>query len=296
MKKLLLIMAITTLAILSGCGSPETTEKKLSGMLTSTAAAHDWDNINIKGGDVAHTFDLKNESDEPLTITGARTTCMCTTAQFILPDGKKSPAFGMHGQEKWTGTVPPQTSFKMLVTFDPMAHGPDATGPIMRGVQVYSSSHQTALMKRSKHAEFSVAGNVLSEAMFKEKTEHKMGDFTFTEKEHDFGVIKQSGGIQTHNFNFTYNGEKPIEITNVVGSCACTTGSVSKKKLSKGESAILTLQFDPNLHNEPEGKFYKTVSLLTKPKQAENPEVKMWAEIDLDLGPEAYKLKEKHID
>ncbi|HLD71550.1 MAG TPA: hypothetical protein VI873_02975, partial [Candidatus Peribacteraceae bacterium] len=52
--------------------------------------------------------------------------------------------------------------------------------------------------------------------------------------------------------------------------------------------------FNPNLHEEPEGRFYKSVTMLTEPSLFEQPEVKIWAEIDLDLGPEAFELKDEH--
>jgi len=87
-------------------------------------------------------------------------------------------------------------------------------------------------------------------------------------------------------------GDTPITITGVPSSCACTKGKISTSNLKKGDNGVITVEFDPNLHEEPKGKFYKTVSLLTSPKTTEDPEVKIWVEIDLDLGSEAYKLKE----
>lgn len=120
--------------------------------------------------------------------------------------------------------------------------------------------------------------------------------FAFSEKEFDFGKIKQSGGIVEHTFIVNYNGEVPIKITGVPTSCACTTAKIDKQNISAGESAILTVIFDPNLHEEPIGKFFKTVSILTEPSIGTPPEVKIWVEIDLDLGKEFYKLKEAHED
>ena len=61
--------------------------------------------------------------------------------------------------------------------------------------------------------------------------------------------------------------------------------------LAPGEEGILTVEFDPNLHEEPEGKFFKTIAFLTDPVQEERVELRIWAQIDLDLGPDAYKLK-----
>ncbi len=93
-----------------------------------------------------------------------------------------------------------------------------------------------------------------------------------------------------------YNGKEPLVIKGVPTSCACTSAKIDKTSLNPGDTATITVTFDPNLHEEPTGKFFKTVSLLTEPSVKDTPELKIWAEIDLDLGPKAYKLKEKHND
>lgn len=117
----------------------------------------------------------------------------------------------------------------------------------------------------------------------------------FDEQEFDFGVIKQSGGVVTHDFHFTYQGEGPLTILGTPGSCACTIGSVNTPLLQPGESGVLTVQFNPNLHAEPEGRFYKTVSILTEPAIEPLPEIKVWQQIELDLGEEAFELNQ-HTD
>ena len=66
--------------------------------------------------------------------------------------------------------------------------------------------------------------------------------------------------------------------------------------MQPGDTGILTVKFNPNLHAEPEGKFFKTLTLLTEPSIEEMPEVKIWVEIDLDLGPEAFELQSDHVD
>jgi nitrite reductase (NO-forming) len=118
--------------------------------------------------------------------------------------------------------------------------------------------------------------------------------FVFEEKEFDFGTIKQSGGIVQHDFSFTYTGEAPITITSTPGSCACTTAEVDKKELSKGDSGVLSVSFNPNLHAEPEGRFSKTISIMTDPPLNPVPEVTVWQHIDLDLGEEAFELSRKN--
>ncbi len=112
--------------------------------------------------------------------------------------------------------------------------------------------------------------------------------FVLAETEHDFGVIPQSGGIVEYSFPFTYNGAEMLTVLGVQTSCGCTTAEIDTKTLTKGTMGIVTVKFDPNLHAEPEGRFYKTISLLTSPSVTPAPSLKIWAEIDLDLGPEFY--------
>lgn len=118
--------------------------------------------------------------------------------------------------------------------------------------------------------------------------------FTVEEREYDFGTLKQSGGLVSHDFIFSYHGQEELKIKGVPTSCACTSASISRQLIKPGESATVTVIFDPNLHVEPDGKFFKTISVLTEPEIKQAPEFKIWAEIDLDLGPEFYKLKEEH--
>jgi len=114
-------------------------------------------------------------------------------------------------------------------------------------------------------------------------------NFDFEEMEFDFGVVKQSGGLVTHDFPFTYNGKETRTVLGVPASCGCTSGEISTDTLTPGTTGILTVTFDPNLHAEPEGKFFKTVSIVTDPPLEKDVEVKIWVEINLDLGEEFYK-------
>ncbi|MFH1534189.1 MAG: DUF1573 domain-containing protein [Nitrospirota bacterium] len=99
-----------------------------------------WGDINIMGGDVDHMFTFRNDGGEDLILKGATTSCMCTIATFEMASGESSPDFGMHSSEKWTYSVKPGEEFKVNVVFDPMAHGPEATGPIQRSIYVVTSS------------------------------------------------------------------------------------------------------------------------------------------------------------
>ena len=120
----------------------------------------------------------------------------------------------------------------------------------------------------------------------------KVGDFQFPATTHDFGVVKQSGGVVRYEMPFIYGGDTPVRVTGTPSSCACVSASISKKTLNPGENGILTVEFDPNYHEEPEGKFFKDVLILTEPDQSAEVGLRIWAQVDLDLGPEAYKFKE----
>lgn len=133
-----------------------------SGLFTSAQALnHDWGDINIFGGDVSKTFTLMNSEDEPLLLSGAVSSCMCTSAEFMLSDGSRSGVFGMHGGPDWNHMVQPGESFELTVTFDPMAHGPTATGPIARTVNVIGQPNPD--QKGSVYTRIDVRGDVLSE-------------------------------------------------------------------------------------------------------------------------------------
>lgn len=307
MKKLLLITGLlASIAVFAGCsniqnGDLSLSDKTNSGKISpSQELSYDWQDIDIAGGDVNRKFSFKNSGDTDLILKGASTSCMCTTATFTLPSGEVSPKFGMHGNQKWAYAIKPGESFSVDVVFDPMAHGPNGVGPIQRSVYILSSSvengkYATSVPNSSDIVtEVKVKGDVLYSEEYEEK--NALQGFIFDESEYDFGKIKQSGGIVSYDFPFIYKGDVPVSITGTPASCACTEGKISNKKFEPGDTGVLTVNFDPNLHAEPEGKFFKTVSILTEPKIEESAEVKIWAEIDLDLGPGAYKLQDDHDD
>jgi predicted small secreted protein len=179
MKKTFLIAALLVGSlVLSGCSSSGGDD--VSSLLKTTNSGQiapvsqmefDWSNINIMGGTVSKTFTLSNAGSEDLILQGAQTSCMCTVANFITPDGERSPDFGMHGRPKWAAVVEPGETFDIEVVFDPLAHGPNGTGPITRVVSLITSSQIDGnIAKSTMHGvttELHLKGNVLSESDFK---------------------------------------------------------------------------------------------------------------------------------
>lgn len=178
-KKLLILPAIF-IVFLAGCttsGDSSLLSIENSGKVEPLQdLSFDWEDINIKGGDVEHIFRFKNAGDEDLIIKSAITTCMCTTATIELADGTVSPEFGMHARSKWGASVKPGEEFDVKVVFDPMAHGPDATGPISRSVFLETSSvsngnYATLDPKTdTMTTEMKLEGDILSEAVYQRKT------------------------------------------------------------------------------------------------------------------------------
>lgn len=108
-------------------------------------------------------------------------------------------------------------------------------------------------------------------------------------KEYDFGQIKQSGPIVKRSFEVINNGTEEVSIEKVVTSCSCTTAKISKSILREGESAILTVAFDPNYHFESYDVISRTVTIFSNAKNDPRPEVKIYMKVDYDLGIERTK-------
>lgn len=110
--------------------------------------------------------------------------------------------------------------------------------------------------------------------------------------EFDFGRIRQSGGTVSTTFEILNDGDEDVVITDVIASCSCTNAEMDKKTLAPGERGILTVRFDPNYHYESEEKFFRTV-IVKSNVQDEAPEVKIWVQVDYDLGKDKLKFPSK---
>lgn len=108
-----------------------------SSPLTASPAEFDFGDISMAKGNVSTSFLLKNEGSDKLKITNISTSCMCTTATI---DGV---TFGMHQNPTAAFEIKGGESKEIIVTFDPNAHGPEATGPISRIVFIKTNSEKT---------------------------------------------------------------------------------------------------------------------------------------------------------
>lgn len=111
--------------------------------LSAPSAFYDFGTISMKNGNVSHDFILANPGREDIVINGIQTSCMCTTALLVEPDGSAKGPFGMPGMGGMTSTndtVKGGEAKTLRVIFDPNAHGPAGVGEIDRFITVADSS------------------------------------------------------------------------------------------------------------------------------------------------------------
>lgn len=131
MKKLLLLILASLFLV--GCTTSTSIEKNLGMIEAKTELFHDFGAMDIQGGKVNHTFSLLNKSEQPLSLVDLKTSCMCTQAQIIDQNGVK--VSNVEGFQVLAGQ-----EFDVLVTYDPLAHGPDAVGEVNRSIMLTTSS------------------------------------------------------------------------------------------------------------------------------------------------------------
>ena len=89
----------------------------------------------MRNGDVNYDFKVTNPTDTDIFVPSLVTSCMCTSALIVEPDGTTKGPFKMPGM----GYVPPANetikageSRIIRVVYDPNAHGPAGVGQIDR--------------------------------------------------------------------------------------------------------------------------------------------------------------------
>ncbi len=115
-------------------------------LLTISETLYDFGSISMKDGNVSTEFTLTNPTTEDVTLSKVFTSCMCTNAFIVDPNGSAKGPFGMPGH----GAVPPANevikageSRIIRVVYDPNAHGPAGVGKINRFVTLTDSSGNT---------------------------------------------------------------------------------------------------------------------------------------------------------
>lgn len=68
---------------------------------------------------------------------------------------------------------------------------------------------------------------------------------TFDKKVHDFGTIKEDGGLVSTRFSFQNTSSSTAKITNVIVSCGCTSPTWTKEDLAPKDTGNILITFDP---------------------------------------------------
>jgi len=72
----------------------------------------------------------------------------------------------------------------------------------------------------------------------------KQPKLSLDKKEHNFGMIAESGDLITTEFKFTNSGKQLLKIYNMDPSCGCVTVKAPKKELQPGETMVVKVIFD----------------------------------------------------
>ncbi len=142
-KKLQILMIITIVLIVGGIVAAviltKTEATAGAPKMATDSTNYNFGKVSMVDGLVKHNFIIRNDGDGDLRLSNIKTSCMCTTAVLIV-DGQRSQSFGMHDASvSWSKKIKPGQSAELEITFDPNAHGPDATGPITREITMYSN-------------------------------------------------------------------------------------------------------------------------------------------------------------
>lgn len=107
-----------------------------------------------------------------------------------------------------------------------------------------------------------------------EEFEKKTGgaDILFNEYEYEFPPMEQ-GDVLYHSFFFVNNGDEPLILTNVKGSCGCTNVEYPEQPIMPGEKGSITAEI--NTESKAKGKSFR-VQVKVESNATENNNVKLW--------------------
>ncbi|KKP86012.1 hypothetical protein A3B84_01550 [Candidatus Nomurabacteria bacterium RIFCSPHIGHO2_02_FULL_35_13] len=116
------------------------------GSLIATEKFYDFGAISMKNGNVVKEFTVTNFNDGDIILSKVLTSCMCTSAYIVKPDGTMKGPFGMsgHGAAPLSDeAIKPGENRIVRVVFDPNAHGPAGVGMIDRFITLTDTSDNT---------------------------------------------------------------------------------------------------------------------------------------------------------
>ncbi len=147
-----LTFAVVAVLLVVGYNKNGNTAEAVQGVLTTTEKSglvasetlYDFGTISMKNGNVTKDFTLVNTTDTEAMISRVETSCMCTTAYIVEPDGTNRGPFGMPGHggpvPAANEKIPAGESRIIRVVYNPNAHGPAGVGQIDRFITATDAS------------------------------------------------------------------------------------------------------------------------------------------------------------
>lgn len=114
--------------------------------LTASEKLYDFGTISMKNGNVTKDFTVTNSTDKDIFVPSLVTSCMCTKAFIVEPDGGTKGPFGMPSMgyvPASNETIKAGESRIIRAVYDPNAHGPAGVGQINRTITLTDASGGT---------------------------------------------------------------------------------------------------------------------------------------------------------
>ena len=97
-----------------------------------------------------------------------------------------------------------------------------------------------------------------------------VGQITVSSLRIDFGEIDPLGGPVSTTVEVANTGGGSLQINRISTSCGCTTATMDSSALEPGESRLLNIAFDPQVHPDEEGSIARVVYIQSSdPDQPE---------------------------
>ena len=165
-SKILIGIIIATFVLIGGGvvllgGKSTATSEVVSEVLGIEAnpTFYDLGDVGINGGIVTKEYAIKNTSGAIIKLKKVSASCLCSAASLLI-GGQETKFFGMEGHGDANPPVnieiPGGAEGKVMVKFDPAAHGPQGTGPFNR--MIYLTFSDPAGVK-----ELTFSGTVVSQ-------------------------------------------------------------------------------------------------------------------------------------
>lgn len=103
-------------------------------------------------------------------------------------------------------------------------------------------------------------GILLIAFLFSSLVSFSQAVISFSDRIHDFGMIKEIDGPVSYDFEFVNTGSSPILIKNVESSCGCTSPQWSKQPVLPGKKGFVKATFEPK---DRPGFFDKTITVYS---------------------------------